>query len=144
MTPVTPNLSNVWFKLTDLEVERGEGSWVVTTNGDRYLDFAAGIAVVSTGHSHPKVVEAITTQAARGIHLQANMFNHDLLQPLAARLAEITPPGIDTFFYANSGAEITEAAVKLAKQATGRPHTCLLYTSPSPRDQRGSRMPSSA
>ena len=125
MTPVAPNLSNVWFKLTDLEVERGEGSWVVTTNGDRYLDFAAGIAVVSTGHSHPKVVEAITTQAARGIHLQANMFNHDLLQPLAARLAEITPPGIDTFFYANSGAEITEAAVKLAKQATGRPHTIV-------------------
>jgi hypothetical protein len=51
-----------------------------------------------------------------------NVFKHDLLEPLAAKLAEITPAGIDTFFYANSGAEITEAAVKLAKQATKRPH----------------------
>ena len=115
----------MWFKLTDLEIASGSGSWVTTTTGEKYLDFAAGIAVISTGHSHPKVVEAIATQAARGIHLQANIFTHDLMQPLAARLAEITPASIDTFFYANSGAEITEAAIKLAKQATGRPHTIV-------------------
>lgn len=125
MAADTQNLSNVWFKVTDLEIATGEGSWVTTTDGDRFLDFAAGIAVNSTGHSHPQVVEAIATQAARGIHLQANIFTHDLMQPLAAKLAEITPAGIDTFFYANSGAEITEAAVKLAKQATGRPHTIV-------------------
>ena len=125
MAAQTPNLSNVWFKLTDLEIASGSGSWVTTTTGEKYLDFAAGIAVISTGHSHPKVVEAIATQAARGIHLQANIFTHDLMQPLAARLAEITPASIDTFFYANSGAEITEAAIKLAKQATGRPHTIV-------------------
>ena len=121
----TENLSNVWFKLTDLEIASGEGSWVTTTSGEKYLDFAAGIAVTSTGHSHPKVVQAIADQAAKGIHLQANIFTHDLMQPLAAKLAEITPAGIDTFFYANSGAEITEAAIKLAKQATGRPHTIV-------------------
>ena len=125
MAAHTENLSNVWFKVTDLEIATGEGSWVTTRDGERYLDFTAGIAVNSTGHSHPKVVAAIATQAARGIHLQANVFTHDLLQPLAAKLAEITPAGIDTFFYANSGAEITEAAVKLAKQSTGRPHTIV-------------------
>ena len=61
----------------------------------------------------------------RFIHAQANVFTHDLLEPLAATLAEIAPGGIDTFFFANSGAEITEAAVKLAKQATGRPNVIV-------------------
>ena len=123
------NLSNVWFKVTDLEVASGDGSWVTTTSGERYLDFSGGIAVTSTGHSHPHVVEAIATQAQRFIHAQANVYTHDLLQPLAARLAELAPAGIDTFFYANSGAEITEAAVKLAKQATGRPHIIVFQGS---------------
>ena len=57
------------------------------------------------------------------------MFTHDLMEPLAARLTELTPDGIDTFFYANSGAEITEAAVKLAKQATGRPNIVVVQGS---------------
>jgi 4-aminobutyrate aminotransferase len=118
MTP--DNLSHVWFKVTDLEVACGEGSWVTTTTGVRYLDFSGGIAVTSTGHSHPHVTAAIFAQAKRFVHAQANVYTHDLMQPLAARLATLSPPGIDTFFYANSGAEITEAAVKLAKQATGR------------------------
>lgn len=125
MTISTENLSNVWFKVTDLEVASGEGSWITTTSGDRYLDFSGGIAVISTGHSHPEVVDAITKQAHRAIHAQANVYTHDLLQPLASRLAEITPDGIDTFFFSNSGAEITEAAVKLAKQATGRPNVIV-------------------
>ncbi len=125
MTISTENLSNVWFKVTDLEVASGEGSWITTTSGDQYLDFSGGIAVISTGHSHPEVVDAITKQAHRAIHAQANVYTHDLLQPLASRLAEITPDGIDTFFFSNSGAEITEAAVKLAKQATGRPNVIV-------------------
>lgn len=116
------NLSNVWFKVTDLKVASGQGCRVTTVDGVEYLDFAAGIAVNSTGHCHPKVVAAIAEQAGRFIHAQVNVFTHDLLEPLAAKLNEITPDGIDTFFFANSGAEITEAAVKLAKQATGRPH----------------------
>ena len=57
------NLSNVWFKVTDLEVASGEGSWVTTPSGDRYLDFSGGIAVTSTGHSHPHVTAAIAAQA---------------------------------------------------------------------------------
>jgi 4-aminobutyrate aminotransferase len=116
------HLSNVWFKVTDLEVVSGRGCRVTTVGGDEYLDFAAGIAVNSTGHSHPHVVDAIARQAGRFIHAQVNVFTHDLLEPLAARLAELAPGAIDTFFFANSGAEITEAAVKLAKQVTGRPN----------------------
>lgn len=119
------HLSRVWFKVTDLQVVSGSGCRVTTVDGEEYLDFAAGIAVNSTGHSHPAVVEAIARQAERFIHAQVNVFTHDLLEPLAARLAELTPGAIDTFFFANSGAEITEAAVKLAKQATGRPNVIV-------------------
>ncbi|MCU1391622.1 MAG: gabT [Ilumatobacteraceae bacterium] len=119
---MTSHLSDVWFSVTPLQVASGKGCWVTTTDGVEYLDFAAGIAVNSTGHAHPKVVEAIAKQAERFIHAQVNVYKHDLLEPLAAKLAELTPDGIDKFFYANSGAEITEASVKLAKQATKRPN----------------------
>ena len=102
---------------------------MTTTSGERYLDFSGGIAVTSTGHSHPHVTAAIAEQAKRFVHAQANVYTHDLMQPLAARLAQIAPDGIDTFFYANSGAEITEAAVKLAKQATGRPNIIVFQGS---------------
>ena len=119
---MSSHLSGVWFSVTPLQVASGTGCWVTTTDGDEYLDFAGGIAVNSTGHSHPKVVAAIAEQATRFIHAQVNVYRHDLLEPLAAKLNEITPAGIDKFFFANSGAEITEAAVKLSKQATKRPH----------------------
>ncbi|MGI8764450.1 MAG: aspartate aminotransferase family protein, partial [Ilumatobacteraceae bacterium] len=119
---VGSHLSQVWFKVTDLRIASGQGCRVTTVDGEDYLDFAAGIAVNSTGHSHPKVVKAIADQAARSIHAQVNVYTHDLLEPLATRLADLAPGAIDTFFFANSGAEITEAAVKLAKQATGRPN----------------------
>lgn len=123
------HLAPVWFQVTDLQVESGSGCHVRTVDGDEYLDFTAGIAVVSTGHCHPKVVEAIRDQAGRFIHAQVNCYRHDLLEPLAERLAEITPEGIDTFFFANSGAEATEGAIKLAKQATGRPNVIVFQGS---------------
>ena len=137
------HLSKVWFKVTDLQVASGSGSRVTTTAGEEYLDFAAGIAVNSTGHSHPHVVDAIAAQAARGIHLQANVYTHDLLEPLAARLAELAPGAIDTFFFANSGAEITEAAIKLAKQATGRPNVVVFAGSFHGRTHLGMAMTTS-
>lgn len=126
---MSSHLAPVWFRVTDLDVASGQGCWVSTVDGDRYLDFTAGIAVVSTGHCHPKVVEAIREQAGRFVHAQVNCYRHDLLEPLAARLAEITPEGIDTFFYANSGAEATEGAIKLAKQVTGRPNVIVFQGS---------------
>ena len=78
---MSSHLSDVWFSVTPLEVASGRGCWVTTTSGDEYLDFAAGIAVNSTGHAHPKVVRAIADQAARFIHAQVNVFKHDLLEP---------------------------------------------------------------
>ena len=126
---MSTHLAPVWFRVTDLDVVEGAGCWVTTADGSRYLDFTGGIAVVSTGHCHPHVVEAIREQAGRFIHAQVNCYRHDLLEPLGARLAELTPEGIDTFFFANSGAEATEGAIKLAKQVTGRPHTIVFQGS---------------
>jgi 4-aminobutyrate aminotransferase len=114
------SLASVWATTTTLPIASGSGCWVTTTDGRRFLDCTAGIAVASTGHCHPHVVAAIQKQAAHLIHGQVNCYHHDLLDPLAERLASITPGAIDTFFFSNSGAEITEAAVKLAKAATGR------------------------
>ncbi len=116
------HLAQPWSEITDLEVAAGRGCVVVTTDGAEYLDFTSGIAVTSTGHCHPQVVAAIAEQARRFIHAQVMVYRHPLLEPLAARLAEVTPAGIDSFFFTNSGAEATESAVKLARQATGRPN----------------------
>jgi 4-aminobutyrate aminotransferase len=120
--PVVSHVSDVWFRVTDLEVASGRGCVITTTGGEEYLDFTSGIAVTSTGHCHPRVVSAIAEQAGRFIHAQVNVYRHDLLERLAARLAEVCPDPIDTFFFANSGSEATEGAVKLAKQVTGRPN----------------------
>jgi 4-aminobutyrate aminotransferase len=122
---MTSHLAPVWFRVTDLEVVSGRGSTVTTADGTEYLDFSSGIAVTSTGHCHPHVVEAIQRQAGRFIHAQVNVYRHPLLEELAGRLADLAPGAIDTWFFANSGAEATEGAVKLAKQVTGRPHVVV-------------------
>lgn len=126
MTSAVSRTSNVWAKTTDLQVVSGNGCRVVDVDGNEYLDFTAGIAAASTGHCHPRVVQAIADQAARFIHAQQNVYTHDLLQPLAAKLDEITPPSIDTFFFANSSDEVLEIAVKVAKHATGR-HNIVVF-----------------
>ena len=114
------HLSGVWSRVTDIQVERGIGSRVVDVNGREYLDFTGGIAASSTGFAHPQVVEAIADQAKRMIHSQINVYRHDLLEPLADRLAELAPGAIDTFYFGSTSEEILESAVKLAKHATGR------------------------
>jgi 4-aminobutyrate aminotransferase len=123
------HLAGVWFELTDLQVASGRGSTVTTVDGVDHLDLTSGIGVVNTGHCHPTVVEAVREQAGRFLHAQVNCYRHDRLEPLAARLAELTPAGIERFFFANSGAEATEAAVKLAKQATGKPNVVVFQGS---------------
>ncbi|MGB7879776.1 MAG: aspartate aminotransferase family protein [Ilumatobacteraceae bacterium] len=120
------HISNVWKKTTDLQVVSGHGCRVVDVNGVEYLDFTAGIAAASTGHSHPTVVKAISEQAGRFIHAQQNVYTHDLLEPLGARLAEITPASIETFFFGSTSDEIVEIAVKVAKHATGRHSVIVL------------------
>lgn len=114
------HLSSVWATATDLQIDRGVGCRVIDVDGNEYLDFTAGIAAASTGHAHPLVAQAIAEQAARIIHSQINVYRHDKLEPLARKLAEITPDTIDTFYFGSTSDEIVEAAVKLAKHATDR------------------------
>jgi 4-aminobutyrate aminotransferase len=111
----------VWARYTDLVIDRGQGSWLTTVEGERYLDYTSGIGVVNTGHAHPRVVAAIAEQAARLIHGQQNIVYHEAGLRLHERLAATMPGDGWGAFLANSGAEAVESAVKLARVATGRP-----------------------
>lgn len=101
-------------------MDHGKGAEVWDVDGNRYIDFAAGIAVCSTGHSHPEVVHAIQDQVEKFIHISSDYY-HEVMVRLAERLNEIAPikEGV-TVFLANSGTESVEAALKLARYATGR------------------------
>lgn len=114
------NLSPVWSRAFDLELDHGEGIYLYDTSGNRYIDFTSGIGVTNTGHAHPRVVKAIQDQAAKLIHGQMGMGWNPALLDLTEELKTVLPPGFDSFFFTNSGAEAVEAAVKLARQATGR------------------------
>lgn len=119
-TDALTHLSPVWSHLTTLQPVRGEGAYLYDAEGTRYLDFTSGIGVTNTGHCHPRVVQAIQEQAARLLHGQMNVVLPPSVVALSQALAEVAPAGIDSFFFSNSGAEATEAAVKLARQATKR------------------------
>ncbi len=109
------------FARAPLSFERGEGSWLVTTDGQRYLDFAGGIAVNSLGHAHPHLVAALTGQAARLWHV-SNLYEIPGQQRLGERLVAAT--FADKVFFTNSGAEALEAAIKTARRyhyVNGRP-----------------------
>jgi 4-aminobutyrate aminotransferase len=102
---------------------RGSGVAVEDVDGNVFLDFAAGIAVTSTGHSHPKVVAAIQEQAAKLIHFSASDFYLPIYSDLCAELARLAPMHSRTRVYlGNSGTEAVEAGIKLARRATGRPY----------------------
>ena len=102
---------------------RGEGCAVEDIDGNVFLDFAAGIAVNSTGHGHPRVVEAVQRQAGELIHYSASDFYLPIYAETARELARISPFGDDARVYiGNSGTEVVEAAIKLARHATGRPY----------------------
>jgi 4-aminobutyrate aminotransferase len=111
----------VWSRITNITVERGEGSWLITTDGERYLDYSSGIGVTNTGHAHPRVVAAVQAQAAKLLHGQQNIVYHEPGLRLYDRLRTVLPGGPWQAFLSNSGAEAVEAAVKLARAATGRP-----------------------
>ena len=104
-----------------LVARKGEGAMVEDVDGNRFLDFTAGIAVVATGHCHPRVVEAIQQQAARLIHMSGTDFYYEELAALAEKLDEIAPGDVPRrVSFGNSGAEAVEGAIKLARYATGR------------------------
>jgi 4-aminobutyrate aminotransferase len=114
------SLSPILSHYTHIEVDRGEGPYLYTTDGRRYLDFTTGIGVTNTGHCHPQVVAAAQAQVAKLIHGQANIVYHKPALALIQGLQQILPPHLDGFFFANSGAEAIEAALKLSRHATGR------------------------
>jgi acetylornithine/N-succinyldiaminopimelate aminotransferase len=111
-----------------LSFERGEGCWLITEKGERYLDFAAGIAVNSLGHCHPHLVDALTSQAHRLWHV-SNLYEIPEQARLAERLVEAT--FADKVFFANSGAEALECAIKTARRyhfANGKPDRYRIIT----------------
>lgn len=108
ITPVLPTYARI-----DLEFERGEGCWLVTTDGRRFLDFTAGIAVNVLGHANPYLVDALKAQAEKLWHI-SNLFRIPEGERLARRLTEAT--FADTVFFTNSGAEALECAIKMARR----------------------------
>lgn len=113
-------LAGVLPRCTDIVALQGDGSYLVDVDGNRFLDFSSGIAANSTGHCHPKVVEAIKRQAETLLHVSVTT-HHPLNIQLAERLGELCPwlnePQI---FFCNSGAEAVDGALKLARRVTGR------------------------
>jgi acetylornithine/N-succinyldiaminopimelate aminotransferase len=101
------------YARADLAFERGEGVWLVGTDGKRYLDFAGGVAVSALGHAHPKLVAAITEQAGKVWHV-SNLFRIPEAERLAKMLVDVS--FADTVFFCNSGAEAMECAIKTARK----------------------------
>ena len=108
IAPVMPT-----YARAPLEFERGEGSWLISTDGEKYLDFGAGIAVNCLGHAHPKLVEALEGQARRLWHT-SNLYQIPNQSKLAEKLVQHTFG--DTVFFSNSGAEAMELCIKMARK----------------------------
>jgi acetylornithine/N-succinyldiaminopimelate aminotransferase len=116
------------YSRVDLAFERGEGVWLVTTNGERYLDFTSGVAVNALGHCHPHMVKALTEQAQKLWHV-SNLYRIPEGERLADRLCAAT--FADTVFFQNSGAEAIECAIKMARKyqsASGKPERYRIIT----------------
>jgi acetylornithine/N-succinyldiaminopimelate aminotransferase len=104
-----------------LEIARAEGSWLVASDGRRYLDFIAGIGVSALGHGNPEVLEAIERQMRHYLHLM--VYGEYVIESqvlLARRLAELLPPALHRVYFTNSGAEAIECALKASRKFTGR------------------------
>jgi len=120
-------LSQILKQATGVVAARGEGVLLYDEDDRRYLDFTAGIGVTSTGHCHPRVVEAAQHQVGTLIHGQYTTVLHRPLLTLVDRLGEVLPAGLDLVFFANSGSEAIEAALRLSRQATGRPNVIVFH-----------------
>ncbi|MBK1785787.1 aspartate aminotransferase family protein [Prauserella cavernicola] len=118
-------LSPLLKQATPVVVDHGEGAYLYDVDGRRHLDFTAGIGVTSTGHCHPRVVAAAQEQVGKLIHGQYTTVMHKPLLELTERLTEVLPSGLDSLFFSNSGSEAVEAALRLTRQATGRPNVIV-------------------
>lgn len=120
--------SSSYIKEYPLVIERGEGSVVVDVDGNRFLDFMAGIAVNVTGYSHPKVVKAIKRQSEKFFHICSTDFYYQSFSDLCERLSKIVPmSGEKSVFLNNSGSEAVETAIKLARYHTKRPYIIAFF-----------------
>lgn len=115
------HISPVITRITDMVIDRASGAKFWTVDNEEYIDFVSGVAVNALGHAHPEVVKAIQDQASRLIHVGLNYGYYASAVELAGHLARLTPGDLDTVFFANSGAESVDGAIKLARAATGRP-----------------------
>ena len=113
------SVASVWSRYTDLVISDAEGSYLIDVDGRGYLDFACGIAVTSLGHRHPAVSEAVHRQVDRVWHTSVVTQNAAMTEA-AERVAAICPEPLDVVFFANSGAEVVDGALKLARRSTGR------------------------
>jgi acetylornithine/N-succinyldiaminopimelate aminotransferase len=116
------------YARVDLAFERGDGAWLVTADGERYLDFTSGVAVNALGHAHPHLVEAVTEQARKVWHV-SNLYRIPEGERLAERLCAAS--FADTVFFQNSGAEALECAIKMARKyqsASGKPERYRIIT----------------
>src|SRR5438132_9914682 len=121
-------VSPSYTRIYPLVAARGSGAVIEDVDGNLFLDFTAGIAVVSTGHCHPHVVAAIQDQSAKLIHMSGTDFYYQPQTDLAQRLAESAPgPSRKRVFFTNSGAEALEAALKLARWHTGRSRVVAFF-----------------
>ncbi|MGB3827497.1 MAG: aminotransferase class III-fold pyridoxal phosphate-dependent enzyme [Ornithinimicrobium sp.] len=120
-------LSPVLTQATPVIAGHGKGALLFDEQDRRYLDFTAGIGVTSTGHCHPHVVQAAQEQVGRMIHAQYTTVLHRPLLDLVDRLGEVLPTGLDRLFFANSGSEAVEAALRLVRQGTGRPNVIVFH-----------------
>ncbi|MFD9888631.1 aspartate aminotransferase family protein [Amycolatopsis sp. NPDC059027] len=118
-------LSPLLKQATPVVVDHGEGVYLYDVDGKRHLDFTAGIGVTSTGHCHPDVVRAAQEQIGKLIHGQYTTVMHKPLLELTKRLGDVLPSGLDSLFFSNSGSEAVEAALRLSRQATGRPNVIV-------------------
>jgi len=121
------HLSPLLKQATGVLVDYGEGCYLYDTDGQRYLDFTSGIGVTSTGHAHPKVVEAAQAQIAKVIHAQYTTVMHKPVLELSERLGARMPGAIDTLFFASAGTESVEAALRLMRQATDKPNIIVFH-----------------
>jgi 4-aminobutyrate aminotransferase len=112
-------ISPAMGRYSDLVVDTAEGAWLHTLDGRSVLDFTSGIGVTNLGHRHPAVVSAVHEQVDRLWHVSGTT-HHPQLVAAAEALVGVTPAGLNSVFFGNSGAEAVEAAIKLARRATGR------------------------
>jgi acetylornithine/N-succinyldiaminopimelate aminotransferase len=125
--PVSPHVLPTYARV-DLAFERGEGAWLYTAAGERYLDFTSGVAVNALGHAHPALVKALTGQAEKLWHV-SNLYRIPGAEKLADRLCEAS--FADVVFFCNSGTEALEGAIKMARKyhaVSGRPERFRIIT----------------